>query len=184
MIVVSSRCRLALTACVLLLGGCNASRIDYQWASLGYNLGDVSYGADHRDLRVDVVGGPPTMPPAEFAAAVAAAMPRAIGIAAHFTATPDASAHPMYRVLWNFAPPGDRHGRESCAAPTGGPVAAPSVARSDGVFVAFCRGASAMSGAYGRFERTLDPNDPAFRAFVHDMTLAVFPRGGTGRKGY
>ncbi len=181
MIGVSSRCRLALTACVLLLGGCNASRVDYQWASLGYNLGDVSYGADHRDLRVDVAGGPPTMPPAEFAAAVAAAMPRAIGIAAHFTATPDASAHPMYRVLWDFAPPGDRHGRESCAAPV---VAAPSVARSAGVFAVFCRGASAMSGAYGRFERTLDPNDPGFRAFVHDMTLALFPRGGTGRKGY
>ena len=177
----STAVRLGLaTLGALLLSACTATRIDYQWTSLGYNLGDVSYGADHRDPRVDVIGGPPTMPPAEFAAAVAAAMPQGIGIVTRFTATPDTSAHPLYRVVWEFAPPGDRRGYGMCttaAAPPSGP-------RGDGVYALFCRGPSVMSGVYGRLERAPDPSDPAFRAFVRDMTVALFPRGGTVGKGY
>jgi hypothetical protein len=169
---------LSLVACVICLAGCDAPRVNYQWISTGYNRADLSYAADRRDVRVEVRGGPPSLPAPAFAAAVADAMPTALGVSPRFTATPDASAQPLYRVVWDFAPGG--LGREVCGALPAGP----SAVRSGGVYAVFCRGPSPMSAAYGEFARPLDPADPVFRAFVRDMTLAMFPLGNTGRGGF
>jgi hypothetical protein len=181
----------ALAAMLPALGGCDAPRIDYQWTATGYSLADVSYGADHRDLRVDVRNPPSTKSPDAFAAAVAAAMPTAIGVATRFTATPDASARPLYRVVWDFAPTAGQLGREICIAPPATSGAAPALALGDpvpgGVYAVLCRGPSTLSGAYGRLPRgaaSPDPDDPAVRALIHDMTLALFPPSSGSRTGY
>ncbi|HUA50822.1 MAG TPA: hypothetical protein VMB81_01585 [Candidatus Sulfotelmatobacter sp.] len=155
-----------------LAGACTATGVDDQWYSIGYNLGDLAYAADHRDLRVEVHGTPAGVPPGRFATAVAAAMPHGIGIVTHFTPTPDTSANPLYRVVWDYAP--NRPYWELCTTGPEAPAAAPIGATK--VAVAFCRGPSVLSYVHGAAPGAADPGDPAFEALVRAMTLELFPR--------
>ncbi len=163
-----------IAASAVALAGCDTPRIDYTWASTGYTFGDVSYAADHRDMRVDVVGAP-----RELAGPIAALMPNGFGIVTHFTATPGPTAHPLYRVVWEFGPSG--YSAETCAR-AASPVM-PAAAPSASIAVAYCRGPSTMSGVAGHLARPADPNDPVFQALVRDMTLALFPRSRAGYAG-
>ncbi|MBV8165756.1 MAG: hypothetical protein JO021_03110 [Alphaproteobacteria bacterium] len=164
-----------------LLGGCGPT-VDYQWRSTGYMFSEVSAAADHKDLRVDVLGTPPTGNPAAFAAGVAAAMPRGIGVSANFTATPGPSAAPLYRVVWALPPAGNQQSGAACTAPLGS--FPNSSLATGGMYGLFCRGTSVLSGAYARLDSPPDLNDPKFRALIHDMTLSLFAKGNGSSNGY
>lgn len=170
---------IATTALGVLLAGCGPT-IDHQWRTTGYTFADVSLAADHKDLRVDVFGAPPTVQPTTFAAGVAAAMPRAIGVSPNYSATPGPNAEPLYRVVWTMPPSGDQQSGAACTGPLGS-FANPT-AMAGGMYALFCRGPSALSGAYARLDAAPNLDDPKFRALIHDMTLALFARG-TGRSG-
>jgi hypothetical protein len=164
-----------------VLAGCGPV-IDYQWRSTGYTFSDVSLAADQRDLRIDVLGTPPTMNPTAFAAGVAAAMPRGIGVSAQFTATPGPSADPHYRVVWVMPPSGNQYEGAACTAPLGSyPNPTPS---AGGMYALFCRDTSALSGAYARLDAVPNLDDPKFRGLIRDMTLSILAKGSGKGKGY
>jgi hypothetical protein len=164
-----------------LLAGCGP-QIDYQWRTTSYTFSDVSLAADRRDLRIDVLGTPPTMDPTAFASGVAAAMPRGIGVSPQFTATPGPSADPHYRVVWVMPPSGNQYNGAACTAPPGSyPNPTPS---GGGMYALFCRDTSALSGAYARLDAPPSLDDPKFRALIRDMTLSILAKGTGPNKGY
>ncbi len=175
-----SSCRRGTTACaalaLLALTGCSrVGIIDYTRLEPGYRLQQFAYAAGGRDLMTDIQGNPFAMPQEEFNAAVTEAMQRAhFGPATNFTTAPNETARPGYRVRLLFNGPAASTGAMFCA---GDPAIVGPSPESGNVrlLAAFCNDASPLSYLSARVSGLEDAHDPAFRAFMRQVTTNLLP---------
>lgn len=158
------------------LAGCSgATVIDYVHLEPGYRAQQFGYAAGGRDLRTDIQGNPFPMPKEEFDATVTAAMQGAhFGQPTNFTTTPGDSARPDYRVRLLFNGPAASSGRIVCAGEPA--IVGPSPEAGDiRLLAAFCNGVYPLSYLSAHIGGLRDAQDPAFRAFMRDVTINLFP---------
>lgn len=135
-----------------------------------YTPEDAGYGSRRgRDLPAVIVGNPFPAPPEVVAQAISLGMrdggrgPGMSGI--------DAARAPQ-RVIWQLGG-GTLTGAEVCDRRN--PLGLGTGGASGMVIATYCRGDSAMTQAYGTFDRVADPNDPAFINFIRQITVNLFP---------
>jgi hypothetical protein len=170
--------KLAFLATLALsgLGGCSGTGvIDYVHLEPGYRSQQFAYAAGGRDLAVDIQGNPFAMPKEEFDATVTAAMQGAhFGQPTNFTTSPGDSAREGYRVRLLFNGPGASSGRIVCAGEPAiiGPSPESGTVR---LLAAFCGGDYPLSYLSAHVSGIQDAHDPAFRAFMRQVTTNLFP---------
>ncbi|WP_435537809.1 hypothetical protein [Azospirillum sp. ST 5-10] len=185
--------RLAVLALCAMSAACSVPRVTPGSPSPAYTPGEAAAAASNRDLHVVVLGNPFGMDQDRFVRLVTEAMPdNAAGVPTHFTAVPNASAHPDYRVVLAFNPARTVAGAALCGdqpvptAPPGGPVAVQAAfCRDVGFLGLFGRegplgafgvlGGGALTTASGWLDSPHGADDPAFRTLVRDLTIALFP---------
>lgn len=138
-----------------------------------YSTQEVGYAGAGGAIRVEIAGNPFAVDDATFAAAIAEAMQGAtFGTRVPFTADPALAPRPDYRVRMLFNGPAAASYMSFCA---GDPPAVPAArTRELRLLAGFCRGDRALTylSAVGS---AADLSDPAFRAFVRQVTLRLFP---------
>lgn len=132
-----------------------------------------------RDLRTEIYGNPFPIEQEALVSAVTAAMQGAhFGPDTNFTATPGEHNADPYRVrlLFNALPVS---GMSLCAeAPTEvPPTPAPAAGKGADVKVlaAFCASGGRITSLTAGIDGVTGPDDPAFTAFIRQMTTALFP---------
>ena len=122
------------------------------------------------DWPVVVLGSPfPGMQPEAVARAVAADMPTGVGPHVHFTLAPAAYGR---RVVWVFGA-GVAGGDGSAVCQSGGGTVT-AAADHIRVYVAACRGPSALSAVQGDINGVNGISEPRFRQLVRDVTVELF----------
>lgn len=171
--------RIATAAAALGLlasAGCTTvGIIDYVQVRPGYRPQHFAYAAAGRDLKTDVEGNPFAMPQEAFAAAVTDAMQRAhFGPATTFTTTPGETARLNYRVRLLFNGPAASTGAAVCAGEPAGVAPSPE-AGAVRLLAAFCNGERPLTYLSARIGGIPDAHDPAFRDFMRQVTVTLFP---------
>jgi hypothetical protein len=167
----------AVTALGLLaLAGCaGVGVIDYVQVKPSYRPQRFAYAAGGRDLMTDIQGNPFAMLQEEFNAAVTDAMQRAhFGPATNFTTAPGETARLNYRVRLLFNGPAASTGAIVC----GGEPAAIAPSPDGGnvrLLAAFCNGERPLSYLTAHVGGIQDAHDPAFRDFMRQVTINLFP---------
>jgi hypothetical protein len=174
----SRRVAVLLTA---LLAGCSV-RVLPGDVSSAYSFEEVVAASGGRDLKVEVRNSPFAAPPDIVAAGLSEAMPRAAGAGTSFTATP-ANHDPLYRVVWDLQPGAAMTAFDLCSGSGGNSGVAGPIAHSFKAYVAYCRGVTPLTSAWGEIDGVNPPDDPALRDLVAAMTLELFPRGTALRRG-
>jgi hypothetical protein len=164
--------RIPALALAFLAAAC-AERVVADLPAPAYTQGEVAYAAADRDLRVVVHGNPFGMEPQALGRLVTDSMQnRIMGVRTNFTTTPNETARRDYRVVLVFNATENLLNSSLCSmnafatAPPGGPIVLQG---------AFCRGSGALTSATGWLDEVQAPTDPAFRQFISDMTVSLFP---------
>jgi len=141
-----------------------------------YTTQEVGYAvAGDRDLRVEVIGSPFAVAPADLAAIAAEAMQGAnFGPVVHFSATP-ASERPGYRVRLVFNGPTASNLYAFCAEAPEALAAAGTPGKDIRLLAGFCRGDRALSYLSAETGPIGDPGEPSFRDFMRQVTVLLFP---------
>lgn len=127
-------------------------------------------------LLVQVHGDPFRRPPAEFRAAVAAAMTdQIIGRRLAVTAERDAAPKPEFRIVLAFNPPENADAAQLCAG--GVPVAAEPRERIT-VLAAFCEHDRLLASVRGWVAKVDGPEDKRFRRLMGQVTRELFGNAG------
>lgn len=176
---VSRAAPILTVASALLLLGCapGTGTIHHARTDPSYSIQDLSYVASRGegDLRTEILGNPFGSPQPAFEAAVTSTMQGAhFGPRIDFTTTPSDEAAKAYRVRMIFNGPEASNGSLVC----GGSPAAVAPSPEGGhvrLLAAFCRGSSALTFLSASMDGASGAEDPAFRAFVRQATLRLFP---------
>lgn len=138
-----------------------------------------------RDLRTEIYGNPFPVEHDVLAAAVTSAMRGAhFGPETNFVETPgEHNAHPyMVRLLFNALP---TSGMGLCAeAPVDvppAPAGTPGAGYDVKLLAAFCASGGRITSLTAGVDGVTGPDDPAFRAFIRQVTFALFPPNNPDR---
>ncbi len=163
---------LALAACLIAGTARAAAVINYSWLSYSYSPRDIAYAGGPGELWTEVSGNPFFGTKADFDQLVTGSMYGAhFGPPTKFTTTPGPTARRIFHVRLLFNGTATDQGA-ICNGPPEPIQGAPG--SSIVVYAAFCQGNDALSflRAAGDFR---GPKDPAFIAFIHDVTMKLFP---------
>ena len=167
----------ALIGCALL----NANRISHSTVDPAYQLNEVFYAGSAGAMRTVVTGDPFGVGRERFDEAVTDAMyGHHFGPDMEFVTEPADDLNRHYKVVMMFDAPLSMGGRAICGANSGVQTAAatemPAPAPDQPVHVvaAFCRDDHPLTELAGVMIRTT-VDDPAFRDFVGDVTMQLFP---------
>ena len=167
----------ALIGCALL----NANRISHSTVDPAYQLNEVFYAGSAGAMRTVVTGDPFGVGRERFDEAVTDAMyGHHFGPDMEFVTEPADDLNRHYKVVMMFDAPLSMGGRAICGANSGVQTAAatetpaPSADQPVHVVAAFCRDDHPLTELAGVMTRTT-VDDPAFRDFVGDVTMQLFP---------
>ncbi len=168
----------------LVAAGCaltGPTRISYVAIDPGYRLNEFAFAGSTGAVRTVVTGDPFSVGRERFAKAVSEAMyGHHFGPAVEFSTDPDVEVTGSYKVVLMFDAPLSAGEATVCGTPPGTEPAAatasaaPSPDRPVHVVAAFCRSRQPLTNLAGVMARS-GIDDPAFRDFVAQVTLRLFP---------
>ena len=157
------------------------TRISHNTINSAYRLDEVFYAGGSGVMRTVVTGDPFGVGRDRFDEAVTEAMyGHHFGPEMEFVTAPADGLNPHYKVVMMFDAPLAMGGRAVCTAAPGienASAAAPAAPAPDQpvrVLAAFCRESLPLTELAGVMARS-GIDDPAFRSFVGQVTMRLFP---------
>jgi hypothetical protein len=167
-------------AIVLLLAGCASEQgvIYNRSYDAAWRPTEFWTQSGGRDLRTEIYGNPFAMDQDAFVAVVTEAMKGAhFGPQTNFVPVPGENASDSsYRVRMVFNGAYSNGSALCDQAPTADPAASPAPAKGEiRLLAAYCGSGDRLSAVNAGIEGVSGPDDPNFRTFIRNVTMALFP---------
>lgn len=163
------------------LSACAGGVVDQVQVSGGYDPFTLNYIATKSSLYTQIVGNPFEVPKDQLDSAVTGTMYGAhFGQPVRFSTTHDPDNTSPYRVVVVFNPGRIANPNKLCQNAQQPTRDSAGVMR---VTMAFCSASEYETSVSGRLRGVTDPNDPAFKALIRQMTLQLFPNNNADPNG-
>ncbi len=163
------------------LGACAGGAVGPVQVGGGYDPFTLNYIATKSSLYTQIVGNPFKVPKGRLDSAVTGTMFGAhFGQPVRFSTTHDPNNTSPYRVVVVFNPSRTANPNKLCQDAQQPSRETTGEMR---VTMAFCSASEYETSVSGRLQGVTDPNDPAFRDLIRQMTVQLFPNNNSDPNG-